>query len=90
MDDNVTWAVLGGGGPDSPVRASGELHADVIDMELIDPDEVVLPGWYHANPDRAGDVAFVLFTGEGAGTKALQISNRRWALSAQWLGLMYI
>jgi putative long chain acyl-CoA synthase len=82
VDDRVTCAVLGGGGPDSPVRASGELPADVIDMELIDPDEVVLPGWYHANPDRAGDVAFVLFTGEGAATKPLHITNRRWALSA--------
>ncbi len=27
-------------------------------------------------------MAFVLFTGEGSGTKALQITNRRWALSA--------
>jgi putative long chain acyl-CoA synthase len=80
--DGVTWAVLGGGGPDGAVRAQGELRDDVIDMELIDPDEVTLPGWYHANPDRAGDVAFVLFTGDGAATKPLHITNRRWALSA--------
>jgi putative long chain acyl-CoA synthase len=74
--EGVTWAVLGGGGD------WRDLHADVIDMERIDPDEVELPGWYRPNPDRAGDVAFVLFTGEGAGTKALHITNRRWALSA--------
>jgi putative long chain acyl-CoA synthase len=73
---DVTWAVLGGGGD------WRDLHADVIDMERIDPDEVELPAWYHANPDRAGDVAFVLFTGEGAGSKPLHITNRRWALSA--------
>jgi putative long chain acyl-CoA synthase len=72
----VTWAVLGGG-PD--LR---ELHPGVIDLERIDPDEVELPGWYEPNPHRASDVAFVLFTGEGAATKALQITNRRWALSA--------
>jgi putative long chain acyl-CoA synthase len=81
--DGVTWAVLGGGGPEGEVRAGiAELHANAIDMELIDPDEIELPGWYHANPDRAGDVAFVLFTGEGAATKPLHITNRRWALSA--------
>jgi putative long chain acyl-CoA synthase len=71
-----TPAVLGGGGD------WRELGADVIDMERIDPDEVPLPGWYRPNPHRAEDVAFVLFTGEGAGTKALRITNRRWALSA--------
>jgi putative long chain acyl-CoA synthase len=74
--DGVTWAVLGGG---SEWR---ELHPGVIDMERIDPDTVELPAWYQPNPHRSGDVAFVLFTGEGAGTKALQITNRRWALSA--------
>jgi putative long chain acyl-CoA synthase len=74
--EGVTWAVLGGGGE------WRELHPAVIDMERIDPDEVELPAWYHANPDRAGDVAFVLFTGEAAGIKPLNITNRRWALSA--------
>lgn len=72
----VTWAVLGGGGE------WREIHAAAIDMERIDPDEVTLPAWYTPNPHRAGDVAFVLFTGEGAGTKPLVITNRRWALSA--------
>ena len=68
--------MLGGGGE------GRELHADVIDMERIDPDEVELPGWYRPNPHRAGDVAVVLFTGDGASTKAMPITNRRLALSA--------
>ncbi len=69
-------AVLGGGGD------ARDLHTDAVDMERIDPGEVELPTWYRPNPHRAGDVAFVLFTGEGRATKALQITNRRWALSA--------
>jgi putative long chain acyl-CoA synthase len=77
--DGVTWAVLGGGAPDAPRR---DVDPDVIDMEQIDPGNVELPAWYRANPHRAGDIAFVLFTGEGSGTKALHITNRRWALSA--------
>ena len=72
----MPWAVLGGGGE------WRELHPGVIDMERIDPDAVTLPAWYTPNPHRSSDVAFVLFTGEGQGTKALQITNRRWALSA--------
>ena len=51
-------------------------------MERIDPDDVELPAWYRANPHRAGDIAFVLFTGEGEDTKPIQITNRRWAMSA--------
>jgi putative long chain acyl-CoA synthase len=74
--DGVTWAVLGGGGE------WRELHPGAIDMERIVPEEVELPAWYRPNPHRAGDVAFVLFTSEGTGTKALQITNRRWAMSA--------
>ncbi|MGN6606778.1 MAG: AMP-binding protein [Jatrophihabitans sp.] len=78
----VRWAVLGGGAPAADAADARELHPDVIDMERIDPATVTLPAWYTPNPHRAGDVAFVLFTGEGAGTKALPITNRRWALSA--------
>ena len=74
--DGVTWAVLGGG------PESRRLPPDVIDMERIDPDLVEPPGWYEPNPHRSADVAFVLFTGEGTATKALEITNRRWALSA--------
>ncbi|MEW2358358.1 AMP-binding protein [Spirillospora sp. NPDC029432] len=65
--------LLGGGG--------GE-HEGVVDMERIDPDEVEVPGWFRPNPGLAGDLAFVLFTGEGEHLKASRITNRRWALSA--------
>ncbi|MGI8761605.1 MAG: AMP-binding protein [Jatrophihabitantaceae bacterium] len=73
---DVTWCVLGGGAD------WRELHPDVVDLERIEPEQVELPGWYRPNPHRAGDLAFVLFTGEGDGTKAIQITNRRWAMSA--------
>ncbi|MEO8888538.1 MAG: AMP-binding protein, partial [Jatrophihabitantaceae bacterium] len=74
--DGVTWCVLGGGGD------GRELHPGVLDLERIDPAEVELPAWYRANPHRSGDVAFILFTGDGQAAKAVQITNRRWALSA--------
>jgi putative long chain acyl-CoA synthase len=74
--DGVQCGVLGGG---TDERA---LPANVIDMERIDPDEVEVPAWYRANPHRADDTAFVLFIGEGASTKAIEITNSRWALSA--------
>jgi putative long chain acyl-CoA synthase len=76
MLDGVTWLVLGGGAEER------ELHPRVVDMERIDPDEVVLPAWYRPNPHRAGDVAFILFTGEGVSTRATKVTNQRWALSA--------
>ena len=72
----VRVAVLGGGTDDR------ELPAHVIDLERIDPDKVELPAWFAPNPHRAGDVAFVLFTGEGADTRPVAITNKRWALSA--------
>lgn len=72
----VTWCVLGGGAD------SRELRPGVVDMERIDPDAVELPAWYHPNPHRAGDVAFILFTGRGATIRAARITNRRWAMSA--------
>ena len=72
----VRCYVLGGGADDR------QLPADAVDMERIDPDAVDVPSWYRPNPQRAQDIAFVLFTGEGAGTKAIRISNKRWALSA--------
>jgi putative long chain acyl-CoA synthase len=68
--------VLGGGG------GPRDLGAHIVDMERIDPAEVHLPGWYRPNPGRAGDVAFVLFTGEGEQTRASRITNGRWVLSA--------
>ncbi|HEX2284562.1 MAG TPA: AMP-binding protein, partial [Mycobacterium sp.] len=57
-------------------------HADVIDMEKIDPDVVDLPGWYRPNPGLARDLAFVGFSSIGGELIARQITNYRWALSA--------
>ena len=68
--------VLGGGGKDR------RLAPGLVDMERIDPDAVDVPAWYRANPGRAGDLAFILFTGTGERTLANRITNRRWALSA--------
>ncbi len=71
-----TFVLGGGGGPrDLGIPLT-------TDMEQIDPAGVALPRWYRPNPGRAGDVAFLLFTGEGAGTRMSRITNRRWALSA--------
>jgi putative long chain acyl-CoA synthase len=71
-----TFVLGGGGGP-------RDLGVPVItDLEQIDPGEVELPDWYRPNPGRASDLAFVLFTGEGAGTRISRITNRRWAQSA--------
>jgi putative long chain acyl-CoA synthase len=74
--EGVQVLVLGGGGQPRT------LSADVVDMERIDPDEVVLPGWYRPNPGRARDLAFILFTGSGERTRPNRITNARWALSA--------
>jgi putative long chain acyl-CoA synthase len=57
-------------------------HADVTDMEQIDPDVVDLPGWYRPNPGLARDLAFVGFSNIGGELVARQITNYRWALSA--------
>jgi putative long chain acyl-CoA synthase len=71
-----TFVLGGGGGP----RDLG--LPLVFDMEQIDPAKVSLPRWYRANPGRASDLGFILFTGEGDGTRVSRITNRRWALSA--------
>jgi putative long chain acyl-CoA synthase len=72
----VPVAVLGAAGrPDT-------LPPGAFDLERVDPDSVTLPRWYRANPGRARDLAFVLFSGEGEATRARHISNHRWALSA--------
>ena len=72
----VPVLVLGGG------AAPRDLGDEVFDLERIDPESVELPGWYRANPGRARDLAFILFTGEGERTRVNRITNRRWALSA--------
>jgi putative long chain acyl-CoA synthase len=71
-----TFVLGGGGGPrDLGVPLT-------TDMEQIDPEAVELPRWYEPNPGRASDLAFIVFTGEGARTRLSRITNRRWALSA--------
>jgi len=68
--------VLGGG------VEPRELPPGSVDMERIDPDAVELPRWYRANPGRARDLAFILFTGLGEHTRADRVTNGRWAKSA--------
>jgi putative long chain acyl-CoA synthase len=69
--------VLGGG--------AGPRELDVpqsADMEQIDPRQVRLPKWYRPNPGRAGDLAFILFTGEDQSLRMSRITNGRWVTSA--------
>jgi putative long chain acyl-CoA synthase len=69
--------VLGGGGEPRDLEVP-----QTEDMEQIDPRQVKLPKWYRPNPGRAGDLAFILFTGEGESTRMSRISNGRWVTSA--------
>jgi putative long chain acyl-CoA synthase len=73
----VETFVLGGGGEPRDLGI-----ARATDMEQIDPSAVAPPGWYQPNPGRAGDLAFIVFSGEGEYTRASRITNRRWAQSA--------
>jgi len=68
--------VLGGG------AQSRDLGAEIVDLERIDPEAVVLPRWYVPNPGRAGDLAFIVFTGERERTRPNRITHGRWVLSA--------
>ena len=68
--------VLGGG------AARRKLGARFVDMERIDPAAVPPPAWFRPNPGLAGDLAFVLFTGFGAGTRVNRVSNGRWSRAA--------
>jgi putative long chain acyl-CoA synthase len=72
----VSAFVLGGGG------GPRDLGPLMTDMEQIDPGAVELPRWYRPNPGRAGELAFILFTGQGERTRMNRITNQRWALSA--------
>ncbi|WP_242885217.1 AMP-binding protein [Actinomadura litoris] len=74
--EGVRAHLLGGRG------SEGRGECGLPDMELIDPGEVEVPGWYRPNPGCAGDLAFVVFGGEGGALRANRITNRRWALSA--------
>jgi putative long chain acyl-CoA synthase len=69
--------VLGGGGGERDLEIP-----DAVDMEQIDVERIELPGWYRPNPGRASELAFIVFTGEGANTRMSRITNRRWAQSA--------
>ncbi len=69
--------VLGGG-----AGAREALPRGVVDMEEIDPQAVKLPAWYQANPGRARDLALIIVSSSGKKTRALQITNHRWAFSA--------
>ena len=69
--------VLGGGGGARDLGVSL-----TTDMERIDVGRVRLPKWYRPNPGRAGDLAFILFTGVGEQTRMSRITNRRWVTSA--------
>jgi putative long chain acyl-CoA synthase len=75
--DGVETFVLGGGGQPRDLGI-----ARATDMEQIDPSAVTVPDWYRPNPGRAGDLAFIIFSGEGEYTRASRITNRRWAQSA--------
>ncbi len=69
--------VLGGGG--GPRELGLPLAAD---MEQIDPRKVRMPKWYRPNPGKAGDLAFILFTGDGDNVRMSRITNARWVTSA--------
>jgi putative long chain acyl-CoA synthase len=71
-----TFVLGGGAGP----RDLG--IALTTDMEQIDVRKVQLPRWYRPNPGRAGDLAFILFTGQRERTRMSRITNRRWVMSA--------
>ncbi|MFT4572188.1 MAG: putative long chain acyl-CoA synthase [Hyphomicrobiaceae bacterium] len=58
------------------------LPKTVVDLEKVQPDEVVVPAWYEASPGTSEDVAFILFAGSRDHLRANRITNRRWALSA--------
>jgi len=75
--EGVETFVLGGGGAPRDLGI-----ARATDMEQIDPSAVTLPRWYRPNPGRAGELAFIVFSGEGEYTRASRITNRRWAQSA--------
>lgn len=65
----------GGGGP----RALGP---GCLDMEAIDPAEVVAPQWYAPDPGLAGELAMILITGSAQHPGISRVTNRRWSTSA--------
>ncbi|HTJ33980.1 MAG TPA: AMP-binding protein, partial [Dactylosporangium sp.] len=72
----VSVYVLGGGG------APRDVGPGITDLERITPALVQIPDWYVPNPGKASDLAFLLFTGEGATTRCHPVTNGQWARSA--------
>ena len=68
--------VLGGGG------GARSLGPGILDMEAIDPAEVVPPDWYTPDPGLAGELAMILITGSGEHPGINRVTNRRWSTSA--------
>jgi putative long chain acyl-CoA synthase len=65
------------------VHQERSLPTGAIDLEKIDPAQVVLPGWYRPDPGRARDLAMVFVSsGRHEPPRASRITNRRWAVSA--------
>jgi putative long chain acyl-CoA synthase len=71
-----TFVLGGGGGP----RELGVPLTE--DMEQIDPRTVRMPKWFRPNPGKAGDLAFILFTGNEDNVRMSRITNGRWVTSA--------
>lgn len=58
----------------------GGKQGEAVDLEGLHTD---LPGSVPANPGRAADIAFLMFTSGTTGKpKAVKISNRRWQMAA--------
>ena len=68
--------VLGGGGD------ARSLGPGILDMEAIDPAEVVAPDWYTPDPGLAGELAMILITGSDEHPGINRVTNRRWSTSA--------
>jgi putative long chain acyl-CoA synthase len=59
-------------------RRDSELTA----LELPEAAGFRPPAWYEPNPGRAGDLAFILFTGELHAPRPVRITNGRFAMAA--------
>lgn len=76
-----TVLCLGGGPPGTPGRAP--MADGIVDMEAIDPEQVVLPEDFVPDQARAADLAMIIFTaGRAEQPRPARITNRRWAFSA--------
>jgi len=53
-----------------------------VDLEAVDPAALDPPAWYRPNAAEAADPAFLLFAGQGAGTRMTTIGNGQWTRAA--------